>query len=372
VITPKPAGLEEVRLANIEADSLLTGLDGGDLRLHVMLDTNGDDEPDAEAVTPVWSWKRRLLAQRAQTFCMPLVRKEVFTGAVDGVVTGTTLDLTTAAGAGSLAPYFTSGLSYYIEVIGGDHEGHRWDIDEAQSSATMLRIDLASLRNTQAALPVTLAGDLIAIRAHWTFNDLFPPARFSANNAQTAADRVVALDRTTGVLREFWLFANNGSPKWVMSGDARLVDQGARVVDAAEGVFLHARGTPVSLPQAGVTRTNAFVVPLRAGMNLVGSGWAVAQSPSQRGMTVAAGFTANANAATADRIHVWRGDLESIESYTSYTFMNFSGSQFWDAMGDADLVDSNDDPLFEAYRAVFIISRAGNAAWTLQPPGVQP
>ncbi|MBE7493782.1 MAG: putative Ig domain-containing protein [Verrucomicrobiaceae bacterium] len=372
VITPKPAGLEEVRIADIESDPLLSGLDGGELRLHVALDTNGDDEPDAEAVTPVWSWKRRVLAQRAQTFCMPLVRKDVFTGAVDGVVTGTSLDITTAAGAASLSPYFTDGRRYYVEVIGGDHEGHRWDIDEAQSTATMLRIDLAEPRNTLATLPVTLAGDLIAVRAHWSFNDLFPPARFSANNSQSAADRVVALDRATGVLREFWLFSNSGAPKWVMSGDARLVDQGERVVDPAEGVFLHARGTPVSLPQAGVARTNAFVVPLRAGNNLVGAGWAVAQSPLDRGMTVAAGFTANANAATADRIHVWRGDIENLEAYTSYTFMNFGGSQFWDQMGDADLVDSNNVPVFDAWRATFIISRAGNPAWTLQPPPVTP
>lgn len=368
VITQKPAGLEEVRMSDIEADPAFTGLDGGEVRLRVALDADNNGTPEAEAVTPVWSWKRRVLAQRPQTFCMPLVRKDVFTGAVDGVVTGTTLDLTTAAGAASLAPYFTNGLSYYVEIVGGDNEGHRWDIDEAQSTATMLRIDLSNARNTQASLPLSLAGDIIAIRAHWTFADLFPMSRFSANNTQTLADRVITLDRTTGVLREFWLFANAGSPKWVLSGDARLSSQNARVVDAAEGVFLHARGTPVTLPQSGVARTNAFVCPLRAGTNLVGAGWAMPQSSADRGMTVAAGFTANANAAVADRIHVWRGDVESLQAYTSYTFMSFSGSQFWDKMGDADLVNDNATALFDAYRAVFIISRAGNATWKIQPP----
>jgi hypothetical protein len=368
VVTPKTNGLEEVRFTDIEGDSLLTGLDGGEVRLRVALDTDENGTPEAEAVTPVWNWKRRSLPQRPQTFCMPLVRKDVFTGAVDGVVTGASLDLTTAVGAGSLAPYFVDGNSYYIEVIGGDHEGHRWDIDEAQSTATMLRMDLSNSRNTMATLPITLQGDLIAIRAHWTFNDLFPVSRFSSNTSQSAADRLITLDRATGLLREFWLFTNSGSPKWVLSGDARLTSQNGRVVDAAEGVFLHARATPVTLPQAGVARTNAFVCPLRAGMNLVGAGWAVPMSPLDRSMTTLAGFQAHPDASQADRIHVWRGDVESMDAYTSYTFMDFGGSQFWDKMGDADLVDSGLEPLFDAWRAAFVISRAGNATWTQQPP----
>jgi uncharacterized protein (TIGR02597 family) len=368
VVTPKTNGLEEVRFTDIEGDSLLTGLDGGEVRLRVALDTDENGTPEAEAVTPVWNWKRRSLPQRPQTFCMPLVRKDVFTGAVDGVVTGASLDLTTAVGAGSLAPYFVDGNRYYIEVIGGDHEGHRWDIDEAQSTATMLRMDLSNSRNTMATLPITLQGDLIAIRAHWTFNDLFPVSRFSSNTSQSAADRLITLDRATGLLREFWLFTNSGSPKWVLSGDARLTSQNGRVVDVAEGVFLHARATPVTLPQAGVARTNAFVCPLRAGMNLVGAGWAVPMSPLDRSMTTLAGFQAHPDASQADRIHVWRGDVESMDAYTSYTFMDFGGSQFWDKMGDADLVDSGLEPLFDAWRAAFVISRAGNATWTQQPP----
>ena len=368
VVTPKANGLEEVRFTNIEGDSLLTGLDGGEVRLRVALDADTNGTPEAEAVTPVWSWKRRSLPQRPQTFCMPLVRKDVFTGAVDGVITGSTLDLTTAVGTGSLAPYFVDGKSYYIEVIGGDHEGHRWDIDEAQSTATMLRMDLSNARSTMATLPITLQGDLIAIRAHWTFNDLFPVSRFSSNTLQKLADRVITLDRATGLLREFWLFTNSGSPKWVLSGDARLTSQNGRVVDAVEGVFLHARGTPVTLPQAGVARTNAFVCPLRAGMNLVGAGWAMPMSPLDRSMTTLAGFLAHPDASQADRIHVWRGDVESLEAYTSYTFMDFGGSQFWGKMGDADLVDSGLEPLFDAWRAAFVISRAGNATWTQQPP----
>jgi hypothetical protein len=368
VVTPKTNGLEEVRFTNIEGDSLLTGLDGGEVRLRVALDADDNGTPEAEAVTPVWNWKRRSLPQRPQTFCMPLVRKDVFTGAVDGVVTGSTLDVTTAVGTGSLAPYFVDGNSYYIEVIGGDHEGHRWDIDEAQSTATMLRMDLSNSRNTMATLPITLQGDLIAIRAHWTFNDLFPVSRFSSNTSQNQADRLITLDRATGLLREFWLFTNSGSPKWVLSGDARLTNQNGRVVDPAEGVFLHARATPVTLPQAGVARTNAFVCPLRAGMNLVGAGWAVPMSPLDRSMTTLAGFQAHPDASQADRIHVWRGDVESMEAYTSYTFMDFGGSQFWDRMGDADLVDAGLEPLFDAWRAAFVISRAGNATWTQQPP----
>jgi hypothetical protein len=57
-----------------------------------------------------------------------------------------------------------------------------------------------------------------------------------------------------------------------------------------------------------------------------------------------------------------------MDAYTSYTFMDFGGSQFWDKMGDADLVDSGLEPLFDAWRAAFVISRAGNATWTQQPP----
>jgi hypothetical protein len=308
----------------------------------------------------VWSWLRRQWPQRAQTFSMPLVRKDIFTGAVDAVVSSNTLNLTTAVGSGSLASYFTDGRSYYAEVIGGDHEGHRWDIIEAQSTATSIRLDTANTRSTLNTAPATLAAEI------------FPPARFTASGTQNQADRIVFQDRTTGILREIWLFTGSGTPRWVLSGDALLRDQGTRVVDAAEGFFLHARGTPVSLPQAGIIRTNSFICPLRLGMTFVGSGWPVAQSTADRGMVQTGGFTANANAAVADRIHVWRGDAESFDSYLSYSYMDFGGSKFWDKMGDADLLDEGTTPLFQPYRASLIICRSAVPSWTLLPPSLTP
>ena len=63
----------------------------------------------------------------------------------------------------------------------------------------------------------------------------------------------------------------------------------------------------------------------------------------QRQTLTALGFKLNGNAVTPPS---WRPDV----------------------LGDADLVDSGLEPLFDAWRAAFVISRAGNATWTQQPP----
>lgn len=365
VITPKPGGLEEVRLEDMESDPRFAGRDAGQVRLRVVLESPAGA---AEAVTPVWVWRRHTLAAHPQTFCMPLVAKDVFTGAVDGVITGSTLDLTTAVGTGTLAPYFLDGKSYYIEVIGGDHEGHRWDIDEAQSTATMLRMDLSNARNTMAPLPITLQGDLIAIRPHWRLNELFPPARFAAGAGQDTADRLIILDRATGLLREFWLCAHGGRPRWVRRGDPALVSQNERVLDVSEGLFLHARGGPVTLRHVGILRTNAWVCAFSAGLNLVGGGWPVAQSPLERGMTAQAGFTAHAEASLADRIHLWRGDGENRADYTRHSLIEGASGPFWSRDGEAGPVDSGREPIFEAWRAALVMRHTAGG-WVIPPPG---
>lgn len=358
-----PSGLEEVRFTGIENQA-----DSGSVRLRVVLDADRDGVAEAEAITPAWFWKQQLWEQRMQTFSMPLVKKDVFTGIVRAVVTGGSLELQTDATAGSFAPYFTDGGSYYVEVIGGNHEGQRWDIDEAQSTAKMLRMDLGNLRNTHPTLPVTLKGDLISIRAHWTFAELFPVSQFNASTSNSTADRIVTMDPTTGSMQEFWLSLNTGTRRWVLGSDLRMIDQGKRVVNPAEGLFVHARHGPLKLTQFGIIRTNALACPLRAGMNLVGSVATQTCSPADWHMIPANGFASFADEARADRFHLWRGDLEAADDYASYTYSFFENQPLWDLMGDADLLDESTTPLFDPFRAVIVISRAGNPAWTLPAP----
>jgi hypothetical protein len=364
IITPKAGGLEEVRLEDIESDPRFAGLDAGQVRLRVVLELPAGP---AEGVTPVWVWRRHTLAARPETFCMPLLRREIFAGAVDAVVTGSTLDLSRGIGGGTLAPSWVDGRSYYLEVIGGDHEGRRWEVDEARSTASMVRVDLDSPRNTQNGLPLSLRGDLIAIRPHWTFASLFPPAQFAAGTGEGTADRLITLDRATGLLREFWLCAHGGLPRWVRRGDPSLVSQNEQVLDVSDGLFLHARGGPVTLRHAGILRTNAWVCALGTGLNLVGGGWPVTQSPLERGMTSQAGFTAHLDGSLADRIHVWRGDSENRADYTRHSFMEGVSGPCWSREGEVGAVDSGSEPVFEAWRAAWVLRRAAGA-WVLPPP----
>jgi hypothetical protein len=165
-----------------------------------------------------------------------------------------------------------------------------------------------------------------------------------------------------------WLHAGTSASRWVWNDDATLADASKRIVSPADGVLVHVRGSGVALPVVGQVRSTAFALPLRTGSQMIAPGYPVAQSPESRGLT-GAGFTAGADASTADRIRLWLGDTTlGSTGYDNYFFQLSDGAAQWTREGDATHSNENASALFDAFRAYFFMSVGGSAGHVEQAP----
>jgi hypothetical protein len=360
-VTANGDGYETARFIHIESDPLFSGATSGMVRLRVWLDADQNDAPEAEATSPAWVWARRELdAAKPQTFSMPAARQEIFSGTISAV-TGNVLTL--SVGTGSLTGALESDVQYYAEILDGEQEGHRYEIDEAATTAAGITLLPADTRSTQATAPVTLEGAGIIIRPHWTLKVLFPPAFFMSTNNQATADRVLIYDRAQAKFTTYWLYTNGGSPKWVRTGDGTLADQGAAVLDTCEGCFVHPRSIATSVTESGILRVNDVIYPMTAGANFVGSFSVNTQSLTDRLMLLADGFSGGLNAPSSDRVRIWRGDASATQSYQGYFLMNNATIHHWVREQDGTLANQEETPLFEPFRSTFIINVSAKPLW---------
>lgn len=349
VITPNGDGTETVTYADVESDPFFAGHSQGLVRLKVDYDENTDTVADATATTPVFGWTRRMFDAECVMTGYPYLKGKLFCGTVDGV-TGSVVDVTTSAGGTSVVAQFQPGRQYFVEVYSGDHAGQRFDIDEVSSTANGIAIDVGSSYNTLPAIPPTLTGDKVVIREHHTMDDLFNPEQFSATTNPTTGDRLLFYDRSTAGFRIYWLLnhISSGTHRWILTGDAGLSDQGTRVIAPDEGWFTHPKGGPQEVVWCGMVRANAFAAPLQLGLNFVGSGYPMNQSPAMRGMTMAAGFTGNRNPILADQLLFWKGyNTDQSMAYYNHFLLSAGALQYWTEQGNALLTNENSLPLFK-------------------------
>ena len=317
----------------------------------------------ATARTDASGWTARTASQGVcQTFSMPFVPCAPFLGTIDSA-TGSAINVTTAAGGLSVKDAMTAtGKSYYVEVLTGTKAGHRFEVNVAGSTATSIALAAASPHHSLTPVPVLTAGDRIALRSHWTMEELFSVDSFTGTNDPATGDKLNFFNAATQTFQSYWLYdAGGGSKQWVMENDATLSDAGGRLMDPAEGLFLTARSATVNQIFAGVVRETPFATPLVAGSNFVGGGWPMDQSPDSRGMTLAAGFTGSNNPASADRIQTWKADQTGTldAGYNSDYLLNYPGYQQWTPQGSASLLNDNATLLFENLRAAMIRSISG-------------
>ncbi|MDB6118122.1 MAG: conserved repeat domain protein, partial [Verrucomicrobiaceae bacterium] len=308
------------------------GLTSAFVRLKVSLDANHDGTAEATATSQVQSWTRHTFTVGSQTFSMPLLKAEVFSGKA-GMATGAA---------------FIPGQSYYAEVIGGDGEGLRFEVNEAKSSATSIAYE--------AAAPA--ADARLVVRAHWTLRDVFPVTLFHAGTSSSNADRVMFFNGTG--YNVYWLLARPAGSRWVRDGDASLADAGATVVGPLDGLMVNPRAASVAVTYAGAVRSWKAALSLHAGAQLVGSGYPLVLSPNDRAMNGANGF------ASSDSFRLWLGDSSASSAYASFSF-NQPGAlgSYWSADDGHDVGVSK---LFDAYHAAWIISTAGSSSWKPSVP----
>ena len=309
-------GTETVRYVDVRAPFV---------RLVVELDADHNGSAEAVSTSPIYGWTQLKLATASQTFSMPLTKSPIYTGSLDAAV----------------GVRFEKGRSYYAEIVAGEGLGRCFEIDEASSQPS------AIIFNGDAPE----SGVRVAVRAHWSVAELFPVSHFQAGTTMDGADRLMFFDGKNYLV--LWLKAYETGAKWVREGDTTGADAGGKVVGPSEGILVHPRSRAVTLPLAGEARTWALPVRMVDGSRLVGSGFALTQSPAGLGWNAGMGFHAGADAVAADRLLVWDGDsLPGASAYTGYFFIGNEASANWtDASGSGVGAHS----LVQSFRAVMLV-----------------
>ncbi len=367
---------ETVTIHDLES---LTGLKGGEgfVRIRVDLDDNGgNNQIDQTSFTEVEGWSVTDLEICCQTYNMPYQRETAFTGTISEV-NGQAL---TFAAADSLDTLLASGGSFYLEVTSGENEGHRFDIVSASGNTISVAEDAnihaatAPFNTLASAAPASLEGDTVAVRRHWTLDEVFPPNAFGATNSQSSADQVQVF--AGGAWTIYWLYDASGSPRWVSAADAGNANMGGNVIPSGQGVFFNNRHNAPSLVAYGEVRANDFIRPLAAGNNLVGGGYPISQSANGTGgraMNIATCFFANRDLKKADSIHIWKADTQiNAPGYDGYYLVDatavVAGVLRWVKVGDPTLSDRDAQVILHGNRAAFIRSRAGIGQYTSPSP----
>jgi protocatechuate 3,4-dioxygenase beta subunit len=316
-------GTETLRYTDVASADATLGL----VRLETQLDADLDGTAEATATSTPQAWLRRPITER-MTFAMPLLKDALFTGKVSSIDDNTlTLPVSITLPAN---------VACYAEV---HSTGERFEIDTIESTST--RIVLVG-----TAAPA--AGQIITVRPHWSVSELFPVDLFTSGTSADDADRVMFFNSDTNNFRTAWL----GSEGW--TGDFA----GTRSIAPGEGLLVHARSGIVTLTLTGAVRTNRFNQPLKAGAQLIGSGFPVDHSPLSLGLTTANGFTAGISADAAARLRLWEGDLtEGASTYRSLFHQQQVDGSAWIVEGDVTHLDQTRALLIQPGQAYFLLPR---------------
>ncbi len=309
----------------------------------------------AETVTDPRTWQKHKFEAGIHAFGPSWLNPAWFQGRILGLDAGNVLVVDAAAWPSGTAP------SLYLEILDGEHAGHRFDIRSSQSGR--IEIELDAPHSTLRHLPASLVGARIVARPHQTLQGLFqfiPP-----QNTPATADQVLL--HTTQGWQSFWRFAASpyGS-RWVRAGDASLQSVGADAIIApGSGVLLRVMSHTRTSLHAGHVRTTPFRRPLRAGYNFLALPWPLDGTPNGWLFTPANGFTAATSPALADQIQLWNGS-----GYDGYWLLRDTTSHRWTRQGSASLQDVGSTLPLPAASAFFLKARPETAAngWNLAPP----
>ena len=357
-------GTETLTYGPLENDPALgSGVQTGFVRVRVTLDANHDTVAEATADSIVLGWQKRTLQQRNQTYAVPFTTREVFSGLVDSVGVSS-VSVGASLGSVNVSSLLSSGYEYYLEVIGGDAEGQRWEVDEVGSSGATLALLPAHARSTSTTLPANLVGDLIALRPHWRVVDLFPVGDFRAASTSGSADNLLFWDNATSSYITLWLVSTNPARWLKVGGGATLYDN--MVVGPCDGLFTKPKAGVVNAGAAGQVRRWKVANPLKSGYNFIGNPYPQAQSANQRVMTTANGFSGGLTQASADRVLVWTADVGTTTGYETYYLLKNPSIERWLKSGSGS-TDQGNTKIFGSNTAVFLISQLGNPNWILTP-----
>ena len=178
-------------------------------------------------------------------------------------------------------------------------------------------------------------------------------------------------DSTNGEWQSFWLGDFRSVRRWVLQGDSNLADQWAVVVPPGAGALVQRVCVEKQVTFFGVLRANAFALPASARTSFFAGGWPADESPTDRLMLFADGFTASNNPALADRILLWTSnrDMRATQGYDRFFLLRAGQTQsFWASSSNSNPQDLNQAFIFSSHRAFFVKLRIAKPNWKWPVP----
>ncbi len=305
-------------------------------------------------------WQRFDLQPGHQTIGISLLNAPALAGRIEEIAEGNRVILSATG-----SPPTADDPPCYLEVLDGEHAGHRFDL--ATDEHGHLTASPDSPHNTLNELPATLAGARVIVRQHLTLKQVFDRDPIHGGPSAAHADQV--LFHLGANWESHWLLDIPGLRRWTRNGDATLKDTGGRIIAPGAGLMLRrtlvADPGPATLTLTGHVRATPFRRPLIAGYNFITSPWPLDGTPNGWQFTPANGFTATLNPALSDQIQIWNGS-----HYTGYWLLQYNTAHRWTPLGSATLHDVGDTLPLPANAAFFLRARPETTAtgWTLAPP----
>lgn len=296
-----------------------------------------------------------------QAVGVSMVNSSVFTGTVLSN-SSNSITISQPSGSVNIGGLLTSATAYYAELINGPNSGEdpyvgeRFEVNvpsTIDSANSVVTIDTASNTNTISGSLPTLTGYQLTIRPHITLNQIFPKTMMQGSSTVAQADQVYLLNASGGY-DIYYLLSNGGSLiQWTKAGDNTLASQDNLVLAPGVGMLVKRVGTtpnPLTLAITGLVRINAFVQPLKQGLNLVSEGYPLNDSPITRNTFATNGFTGSVNLAASDQVFVYNGS-----SYDTYYYLyNGANLNQWTKVGDKTFSSQNNTTFYEYGGSVFI------------------
>jgi hypothetical protein len=315
---------------------------------------------------------------------LPFESCPVVSGAA-GVVTGNAFSASAALGSSSFISLLTPGKGYYMEVVSGALEGHRFHLNTTamlSGFGTSVVIDAASGRNTMA-VPADFLGANYVIRAYKTLGEQFPAADFTAGASAAEADYILIFDVQTATWKTVSLLNLSGPPTWIMAGSVLDGSQAGYLIDPSAAMFVHRRsagtvGATLTRTISGAVRGTKFAMPLPAGCRMGSNPWPVAASVSVRGLmnrgplpslASAVPFTGASSSGAADQVMFWAGDttLGALTQEVHYYLKTSSRDQYTRA-GNSNLPITNHDLLFLPLRSQYYCPKVAHPDYVMPLP----
>jgi large repetitive protein len=386
VLTNNPDGSIKATYANLES---LPGLNlgYGFVRSVVTVDVDNSNSIGAgETIrSNVEGWMDQSFRVNCESCSLPFESCPLITGAA-GAVTGAGLtssfSATSALGQTSFSTLLTAGKGYYVEMLNGALEGHRFHVDTAATrlAGTSVVIDTVSGRNT-VAVPADFLGANYVVRAYKTLGEQFPAADFTAGLSAAEADYLIVYDVETATWKTISLLNLSGTPTWIMAGNLLAGSQAGYLIDPSAALFVHRRSAGTAGPTltrtiSGGVRSNKFAMPLPAGCRMGSNPWPVAASIIGRGLlnpttASAVPFTGATSSGAADQVMLWSGDttMGSLTQEVHYYLKTSTRDQYTRA-GNSNLPNTGADLLFRPLRSQYYCPKVAHPDYVMPLPWV--